>query len=324
MKYKYFAIKLVSKNLVFIDGINRTGKLLTGSLVSSLNNVEHLEFGEIFQHLVPAIKLKKISIDFTKAFLHNYVNQILYNKFISRNVNFRKNDRTGVPNSKNPTIYNKRLSEPDGDKIIEKIESENPILPFVTHDIACNYDQFIKLKLNVKIIEIFRNPIDLVYSWHKKKLSLRYGKDKRIFTLLIEKNKKPYSQHLFKLPKNWDSFNEIEKTIMYVKLLTDRSIAQLKKNNNIKKIYITNYETIVEDTAKEMERISEFLGTTTSKYTKKFIKKDNCPKIIDLDLKIKKKKYLDKKVSKKFSKLLENMEKNYLKDIYGLKKNRIL
>ena len=68
MKYKYFAIKLITKNLVFIDGINRTGKLLTGSLVSSLNNVEHLEFGEIFQHLVPAIKLKKISIDFTKAF----------------------------------------------------------------------------------------------------------------------------------------------------------------------------------------------------------------------------------------------------------------
>ena len=324
MKYKYFAIKLVTKNLVFIDGINRTGKLLTGSLISSLNNVEHLEFGEIFQHLVPAIKLKKISIDFAKAFLHNYVNQVLYNKFISRNVNFRKNDRTGVPNSKNPAIYKKRLSEPDGDNIIKKIKLNNPILPFVTHDIACNFDQFKKLKLNIKIIEIFRNPIDLVYSWHKKKLSLRYGKDQRIFTLLIEKNRRPYSQHLFNLPKNWNSFNEIEKTIMYVKLLTDRSIIQLKKNDNKNFFYITNYETIVEDTNKEMKKISKFLGTTTSKYTKKFIKKDNCPKVIDLDLKIKKKNYLDKRVSKKFSKLLENMEKNYLKDTYGLKKNKIL
>ena len=85
----------VSKNIIFIDGINRTGKLLTGSLVVSLNKMEHLEFGEIFQHIVPAIKLK-ISTDFSKAFLHNYINQLLYNKYLSRNVNFRKNDRTGL------------------------------------------------------------------------------------------------------------------------------------------------------------------------------------------------------------------------------------
>ena len=65
---KYFALRKVSKNIIFIDGINRTGKLLTGSLVSSLNKMEHLEFGEIFQHIVPAIKLKKISTDFSKAF----------------------------------------------------------------------------------------------------------------------------------------------------------------------------------------------------------------------------------------------------------------
>ena len=106
--------------------------------------------------------------------------------------------------------------------------------------------------------------------------------------------------------------------------MTDRSIVQLKKNSDDKEIYITNYETIVGDTIKEMERISKFLGTTTSKYTKKFIKKDNCPKIIDQDLKLKKKSYLDKRISKKFSKLLLSMEKDYLKDVYGLKKNSVL
>ena len=58
---KYFALKKVTKNLIFIDGLNRTGKLLTGSLVSSFNKMEHLEFGEIFQHIIPALKLKKIS-----------------------------------------------------------------------------------------------------------------------------------------------------------------------------------------------------------------------------------------------------------------------
>ena len=41
--------------------------------------MEHLEFGEIFQHIIPAMKLKKISDDFAKALIHNYVNQLIYN-----------------------------------------------------------------------------------------------------------------------------------------------------------------------------------------------------------------------------------------------------
>ena len=54
---KYFALRKVTKNLIFIDGINRTGKLLTGSLVSSFKKMEHLEFGEIFQHIIPKLNL---------------------------------------------------------------------------------------------------------------------------------------------------------------------------------------------------------------------------------------------------------------------------
>ena len=55
-----------------------------------------------------------------------------------------------------------------GIKIMPKIMAEKPFLPFVTHDIMCNYDEFLKLKIDIKIIEIFRNPIDLVYSWKQK------------------------------------------------------------------------------------------------------------------------------------------------------------
>lgn len=316
---KYFALKKVTKNLIFIDGINRTGKLLTGSLVSSFNKMEHLEFGEIFQHIIPALKLKKISTDFSKAYLHNYINQLLYNKYLSRNVNFRKHDRTGIANYQNPDLYKRRLNVKEGDKIMPKIISDNPFLPFVTHDIMCNYDQFLKLKIDIKIIEIFRNPVDLVYSWSKKNLSTRFGNDKRIFTLLIEKNKKPYSQHLYNLPVNWRKLNEIEKNILYVKILTERSVKQLKKNYN-KNIYLTDYETIVENTESELKKIAKFLNTSFSKKTYQFIKKENCPKKIDYNLKNKKLEFINNRISKKYSKVLIDMEKKYIKNIYGLKK----
>ena len=46
------------------------------------------------------------------------------------------------------------------------------------------------MKMNFKIIEIIRNPLDTVYSWYKRGLGSRYGNDPRVFTLLIKKNKK--------------------------------------------------------------------------------------------------------------------------------------
>ena len=77
----------------------------------------------------------------------------------------------GLKITKIPNLYKKRLKTEEGEKIMPKIMADKTFLPFVTHDIMCNYDEFLKLDLDIKIIEIFRNPIDLVYSWKQRKLS---------------------------------------------------------------------------------------------------------------------------------------------------------
>ena len=89
----YKVPKNLIKNLILLDGLNRSGKLLLGSLVSSLKNMESLEFGENFEHFLPAMKFKQISNNFSRSFLMNYLNQLIYNKMISRNSNFRPFDR---------------------------------------------------------------------------------------------------------------------------------------------------------------------------------------------------------------------------------------
>ena len=37
---KYHALEALTKNIVLIDGISRSGKLLTGALISSFKNSE--------------------------------------------------------------------------------------------------------------------------------------------------------------------------------------------------------------------------------------------------------------------------------------------
>ena len=55
----YFPLNRISENIILIDGISRTGKLLLGSLIASFDKMEHLEMGENFEYLLPAVKLKK-------------------------------------------------------------------------------------------------------------------------------------------------------------------------------------------------------------------------------------------------------------------------
>lgn len=317
-KNKYFYIEPLAKNIVFVDGISRTGKLMTGAILSSFNRMESIESGGTFEHFLPALKLKKCSFDFAKSYLCNYINQLIYNKMISRNVNFRATDRTGIPNYFNPKIYKKRLKMKEGDIVLERIKKSKPILPFITHDIMVNYSIFSKLKLNVKFIQIFRNPIDLAYSWYKRGLGNRFGNDPRIFTLLLKKNKKPYPWYLYNFSKKFIHMNNVERSIYYVILLTKKSIKEYRKIDNKKKIYLTTYEKIVENTNKEILSLSKYLNTSFSKKTFNFIRKERLPKRIKEGERASKLRFIKNKVSPKIFKELVSFSKKYNKNLYGL------
>ena len=58
-----------------------------------------------------------------------------------------------------------------------------------------NYSVFKKLNIKVKFIYIYRSPVELVYSWIKRGLDTRWGKDPRLFTLIIKKKNKNYHSY---------------------------------------------------------------------------------------------------------------------------------
>ena len=316
-KIRYYPLKLLTKNIVLIDGISRTGKLLLGSLISSFNRMEHLEFGETFEHLLPAVKFKKVDLQYTKAFIHNYLNQLVYNKYISRNVNFRPNDRTGVKQSRNPKIYYERLKIRDGDKIIKIIKKEKPYIPIVTHDLSVNFDVLKKLNLNFKIIEILRSPVEMVYSWYKRGLGKRYGNDLRIFTLLIKKRNNIYPWYNALSTKDINKQSECDNCITLISILIKESIPKIKK---IKNIYLTSYELITQDTENELFKISKFLKVNQNQNTKKFINRENCPVTFNEQKFENKLKFIRKKCSSKNFKELLMLQKKYEKEFYKLNK----
>ena len=318
----YYPISILPKKIIFIDGISRSGKLFTGTLLSTFKNYEHLEFGLNFERLCPALEFKKINEDFAKSYINNYLNELIYNKYLSRNVNFRPTDRTGVVNTQNYKLYKKRLKMKEGDNIIKQIKKENKSLLFVTHDILTTIKAFNKLGLNYKMIEIFRNPFSLVMSWYKRGLGRRFGNDQRLFSLLIKKKNKisPWYDELFN--DNIRNLNEIEKCIHYVYNLTTKSITDYSKLNKLEKnrIFITSYERLVENSYSEISKISIFLKSKLTKNTKIYIKKENIPKFLNSNIFNKNRLFIKSKVKKKYYNKLEKLELIFNQNIYGLSK----
>lgn len=324
MKYHPQKRILQNNQIVFIDGISRTGKLLLGSLVSQLDRMEHLEFGENFESLLPAIRLKKINIDFANAYLNNYLNQLIYNKFIGRNVNFRSGDRTGIPNSRNPKIYYKRLKFEEGDKVISSIKKNKILLPLVTHDIAVNLDLLTKMKMDFKIIEIIRNPVDIVFSWYRRGLGKRFGKDQRLFTLLIKEKRTVDSWYGALNYNKKNDLNECEKCIHHVLNLNYFSNKNMLKYRNKKNLFITSYEKLTTEPHSELNKISLFLKTKISKKTIKFIKREKLPLKNDLNSKNnhnEKMKEIKKLSSSRLFKKLMKLESEYKRNHYKLLHN---
>ena len=311
----------LANDIVFLDGITRSGKLLLGSLVSSFNRMESFELGESFEHFMAALRVKRTSLDFSEAFLGIYLNQTLYNKMISRNVNFRRSDKTSIFKFRDPNLYKQRINKKEGSDVIKRIKKEKPIFPLVTHDIMCSYNLFSKLNFNVKFIEIYRNPFELVYSWYKRGHSKRMGKDPIHFTILLKNKKKKYPWYLSSLPKKWKNLNEIEKCSYFVIQLINESITNQSKIVNKSKILTTSYEKITEDTFNELNKISKFLKTSLSKKTKNIIKKSNCPNFAIKKQILKKKLFIKKNISEDFYINLEKLEMSYNKNIYGFRKN---
>ncbi len=147
------------------------------------------------------------------------------------------------------------------------------------------------------------------------------GKDPTHFTILLNNNNGKYPWYLNKLPKKWNSLNEIEKCSHFVIQLTNESIANQKKIKSKNKLFTSSYERITENTFNELMKISKFLKTSLSKETSNIIKKSNCPNLSIRKKINNKKNFLRNNIRKDLYLSLENLEKKYYKNIYGFRKD---
>ena len=312
--------KILLKNPVLIDGLSRSGKSIISKILPTLNKSEHLKVFTYFEHIMPALHYKEIKQDFANAQLITMTNEIAYNTFLGRDVNFRPSDYSSVTTKHLKNRYLNRLKQNEGDTIVKKLTKTNFFFPFMTHEIMPNLDKLNKMSLKFKIIEFYRNPIDNVFSWMQKNICNNFVFNPRSFTLATydKKRKKNIPWFCGKESNTWFKLNAHEQNTYAVCKLIKDSIRK-QKNNNKTSILTISFENFYTNPFSNLKKICKFLKSKKTKFTNEEIIKAQCPRKENLKLREEKKLFIKERVSKKLFLSMVDLENQYKKDLYGLK-----
>ena len=311
-------IENIAKNLVFIDGIARSGKSIFSNIIPSFEDVEHIQFMTQLEHIIPSVNLGGIDIEYAKMILRLSLNELSYNIKLSRNVNFRAKDQTGIANYKNPDVYWDRLNNEEGDYIVQYIQNHDTSIPFVTHDLMVNLNVVERLDLDYKIIELYRNPIDNFYSWYTKGWGERFGKDPRAWAIVTSYNKEPFPWYCSGYEEKMIGLNSCEVCVIIGVDIIKRSIKQYKNSKLPGNILTILYEDMLQDPYYQLEKIESFLGKKKTKHTKRFVTSARCPRVLDAKDRERKLQIFKDNVNTELFESLVELSELYERNAYGI------
>jgi hypothetical protein len=316
-KIEFYRPNNLVNNVVLVNGTARCGKSLISPIISSFKNVEIERVEGIFDYIAVSHFFGSIEKSCAINMLRTLVDEYTYSSYLSRDTNFRWKDHSSIFKSPSPFKYIKRLFMDEGVDTVKRIQKEDPIYQNQGHD----HMQFVRLHMEAwpnkfKMIEIIRDPIDQVDTWWRRGWGTRFSKDPAAYTpsLKFKDTAVPFYAH------GWEEdyleitpMNRIIKMLYHLQL-GNRNAYEALTENEKKQILVIRFEDFILNTYDHVKKIADFLETEETKATKEAIKYQGCPRIQNMDKKIKKFENIKKEASTKYLHLLDEMIEDYKTD----------
>ncbi|MBI1911078.1 MAG: hypothetical protein HYS21_03675 [Deltaproteobacteria bacterium] len=269
----------IAQNIVFVDGLWRSGKAILGPVLRCYERVEKQRLEHIYEYLCVMHRHGKIDTDAAMTLMRMFSDIAMYNMMISREVNLRFFDESGLFNNPNCLTYLTRLFHDDGDSVMERIKRDRPILQLMTHMMFPGVDLVFKaFGSRAKVIEMVRHPLYMVEGWDN--YIDRCGTDPREFTLWLEHDGRCLPWFANGWENKYVSSSRIDKVIYSMKWLFDQMDNAGKGLNDEqrKQVLIIPFEKFVVGPYPFLDRIESFLGTKLTPAIAKTLKKQKCPR----------------------------------------------
>lgn len=302
--------------VVLVDGITRTGKSMLGPILSSFRGVEIERMEMILERIVQLYHFGKITKDAAVSLLKIEVQMKLYESMISRNTNFRPSDHSGVFKNTRKLEYLKRFFLPEGESVLERIRKEKPIFQVQQHDVlGMSKVYFDTFGGRLRILEMIRHPVDLIYDQYTRGYGGREDSDPRIWSFTIQKK----SKNLLWFCHGWENdyllSNPMERVIKSIEARTRlykvgyHNLSDKEK----KQVLFIPFEKFVTRPWNYIRKIEEFIGRKATKHTKRSLKRENCPRTLSLKEREKKENEIKNLSSTKNFIILKRLCKDYEK-----------
>ena len=271
----------LSNKIILVDGFSSSGKSLLCSAICSLESVENWQIDYTYEQLATLHYLEKISEDSISAILKTRSDELIYNLFIGRNVNFRKTDMTSPHANFMEEKYLKRL-EANENQAIKEITKTKPILPIHIHYIFGYSDILLKTfyeRLGLYIV-MLRDPFYLINRWHKENWVNRIGADNRDFHLCINYKNNIIPWYAKEYAEEYIEANEAEKCFLTVYNLYIRIINMYEKLNidHRKKVQIIFFENFINHPSNYLNKMCQSLNTKKTNEYKNYMERLSLPR----------------------------------------------
>ena len=306
MKKREIIVRNIKKKIIIITGQNQSGKSLLTRLVTSFGKSDIFTIDYFLETLPSFYRLKKINKQTFKQLINFYINQLLINKTIGRNLNLKSNEETSIWQTSRADFFIKKIIKNySKKKIINKIKKENEII-ILLHDAMSYLDLVFYSFKDVQIINITGNSVDQVYSLYNKKIN-KYAdnnfKDNLASDIRYIYEGKINSIYGLGWEKKLRSLNKIEKIINIKTRLDLSEKRQISKNKlNKKKILSIKYDDLLNKSNETISKIAKFLEKRISPLTNKIL--------LSSDF-LSRKKFIEKR-PKRIKFILSKIKKNKL------------
>jgi hypothetical protein len=315
--------QVLTKKIVFVDGLTRVGKTMLCTLLAYLRNVSTPQMIAPLEQLLPMYATGHMDRNALSAYLRLLFNERLYNFNLSRDANFRYDDLTSVHTSYRTKELFRNLGKADGQAIIDGMEKDTDIFQFMTHDLLTHYSLFKDLNIDAKVLELMRHPVDTVHSWYVRGWGERFdNEDPRSGTTLFKFGVATIPHYALGVEEQYLSLNPVEKCLFIHDRLLDKSLTQYQQLSAVDKsqILLINFEDILQQPSHQIDRICRFIHSEPSEYIEKAFHDARLPRNFDpTDEREKKLRFIKDNVSDSLYQSLLSLAGRYESNCYDLK-----
>jgi len=303
------------KQLLLVEGISRAGKFLLANILNGFRGIEPVQQHGLLDQVPFWAKSGLINHETARELIRSEIDTYCYEMLIGRNFNHRIWDKSSIFNVPHYKKYLARSKEKNIGKTMERFNKEKPASFFIMHELMPNIKIYFETFPELKVVSIMRDPVDLVYSWHKRGAGKAYLTDPRIAKAMVRGKHGQVMWFMHQWKDIYHQLSEIDRVILSIKNLSDmyktayRSLPQKYQ----KKILFVSYEDVLSNTKRIVKILGDFLDKKPLPEMKLILKREKLPAIKKPELRAQKLEEIKKMVSKKYFNVLIKLEKEYEK-----------